>query len=171
MPPNSPMPASVGALQAMRVQRLCVPHQPTHPLFQNQHTYAHLNLANVPQGILLSRNLLSGTIPQGWQLPSVLQVRLLCRSARHGCQAAAAVHAVGGAMLDFRHFGAMYQLCQWPGRKVWVGGRRRASDHSLNTARPPLSAATQALGLFSNRLSGTIPEGWQLPDSLQVRRT
>lgn len=65
-----------------------------------------------------------------------------------------------------------------PARQGWGGWGASLSTTKHHPKPPPLltpttvmrpSVVTQELWLDTNQLSGTIPAGWQLPNSLQVR--
>lgn len=106
---------------------------------------------------------LTGTIPESWRLPEGLQVHALVPKA--------------------------FQL--WGYYKAWhifhtTINAQSTARPSAATLAPPLSpsgateglvfhlptmqipVAVQMLTLHLNQLTGTIPESWQLPDSLQA---
>lgn len=112
---------------------------------------------NVPVGLQvlsLDSNQLSGTIAEGWQLPSSLQVCMWGIASQR-----TPLVLCCKIMLVPRHCSEIVGLLLEP-----VCQPRREAAHP---ARP--STCAQGLNLYNNQLGGTIPAGWQLPDGLQVQ--
>lgn len=137
------------------------------------------------QTLSLHANQLSGTISESWQMPDALQVCqtllvwLTIAAAKWLCRFKGVKFRVwagdGGRM---RGRGVPPGL-KWPGTsQIWLAAcsspcgsllsppRMFQPAHRLTFSR--LSATLQYLYLQNNTLSGSIPEGWRLPNGLRV---
>lgn len=127
-------------------------------------------------------NTLTGPIPEGWQLPDGLQVHLGAHPT-HLLSLLCCVFDLSQGMplrgrscwtleicvqphcwhITLKAVLALAWLGLAPPSPLFVGILRVGHDSSASLL------AAQKLDLDNNQLSGTIPDGWRLPSSVQVQ--
>lgn len=109
--------------------------------------------------------MLGGTIPERWQLPDRLEVRASNKFAVSRATPRHPTPPTHPTNIDFLP-SPRPTICPFFTRTC---SRGQGVIIYLFTRTCALSAAAQKLDLSYNMLGGTIPERWQLPDSLEVR--